>query len=87
MSVKQFVGVFSALGLIVPIAFLIFGKPLFPNWVTCLWPSSIFLLGTSGHEKSFQAIIILVVAIGVNILLYTSIGWIIGKLVTSMARH
>ena len=86
MSPKIFAVSFALLGLLVPAAFLIFRNPLFPNWVTYVWPSSIFLLATSGHEKSFQAFIILVVAVAVNVLVYMLVGWIIGRLVTALAR-
>jgi hypothetical protein len=87
MSLKKIAAIFALLGLIIPVAFLVFRNPLFPNWVIYLWPSSIFLLATSGHEKSFQAIIILVVSIAVNVLVYLFIGWIVGKLVTAFTRH
>jgi len=58
------------LGAFVSVAFLIFRNPLFPNWVIYFWPSSIFLLATSGQEQSFQAYVILAVAISLNVLLY-----------------
>ena len=86
MTSKLFAMGFGLLGLLIPVAFLIFRNPLFPNWVTYFWPSSIFLLATDGHEKSLQAFLILVVAVIVNILLYLLAGWIIGRIVFAMSR-
>jgi len=65
---------FSITGLLVPIAFLMFKNPLFPNWVIYLWPSSIFLMATDGHERTYQAFSILILSIIVNIILYTILG-------------
>ena len=86
MSIKHIVSVFALLGMIIPVAFLVFGRPLAPNWIIYLWPSSIFLLGTSGHEESFQSKIIIAIAIGVNVVVYISISWIVGKLVMAMSK-
>ena len=72
--------------MIIPVAFLVFARPVAPNWILYLWPSSIILLGTSGHEESFQSKIIMAVAIGVNVVVYTLIGWIVGKIVMAMSK-
>jgi hypothetical protein len=86
MTSKLFAMGFGLLGLLIPVAFLIFRNPLFPNWVIYFWPSSIFLLATDGHEKSLQAFLILVVAVIVNVLVYLFAGWVISRLVSAMIR-
>lgn len=86
MTTKLFTVGFGLLGLMIPVAFLIFRNPLFPNWVTYFWPSSIFLLATDGHERTVQAFIILIAAVAVNVLIYLFAGWIIGRFVSAISR-
>ena len=43
---------------------------LFGSWTVCIWPSSIFLLVTDGHEREFSSYLVVAGSVLANAALY-----------------
>ena len=78
----------AAIGVLVAVAMLWGaweGSIDFDSRTILLWPSSIFLMATDGHEASLGAILIMILAVAGNAILYALIGsaiWFVKHLVS-----
>jgi hypothetical protein len=76
------------LGLVTAIASVLVNasfKVVFGSWTLWIWPSSIFLLGTAGAERTSFAIMLMAVAVFINGLLYAGLAFVLWKLL--LARN
>jgi hypothetical protein len=82
---KRWMYLWAAGGVVVPVVALIdltlLGNVIFNrDWlILSLWPSSIMFLGTEGFN--IEVIIALALSIGINMLLYAGVGFLIEKLI------
>jgi hypothetical protein len=72
------IGLATALGSI--LAHLAFGI-VFATWTIWIWPSSILLLGTAGHERSGFSLMTVAIAVLLNGAIYLVLALILWKLV------
>jgi len=76
---KRYVIFGAAIGFIIPLAYwadyyLSGYRHLFDNDTVTLWPSSILLMATDGHEGSVGSLLVCGLSVILNILLYSAIG-------------
>jgi hypothetical protein len=81
-TVGFFLGITTALVSILVNALF---KVVFGSWTLWIWPSSIFLLGTAGTERTSFAIMLFAAAVLSNGLLYAGVTFVLRKLF--MARN
>jgi hypothetical protein len=46
----------------------------FSRWTTYVWPSSVFLMATDGHERTPFALLVVGIAVLGNVILYMLVG-------------
>lgn len=78
-SVRRWAWTFAAIGIAVPLLyFIIFfaGRTQISNWTpwVALWPTSLLLLGTAGHEHSAGAAVVIILSIAMNAVMYAVLG-------------
>lgn len=66
----------GALGVAVPLCCWLACRwtHLFPTWTVYIWPSSIFLMATDGHECEPISCLVAAISVGANAALYGIIG-------------
>lgn len=75
-TIGFFLGLTIALGSIfVNVLF----KVVFGSWTIWIWPSSIFLLGTAGAERTGFSVILMAAAVLINGLLYAGLAFVLQK--------
>jgi len=75
---RIWLGVSAVLGLVVPILWFQVNNPI---WMLPLWPTSILLMATDGHEKEMGSYVLVAISAFMNVLLYTCIGGLGMKLI------
>jgi hypothetical protein len=75
--VRTILLIFGSVGLIIPLAIMLFFSRAIPSWTTFLWPSSIFLGATIEREWAFSSIVIIGISIAVNVILYVLIAFLL----------
>jgi hypothetical protein len=87
---RRSIWIWGALGLVLPAVVLIdmnlLSKAIFTNdyVIVALWPSSVMMSGT--HEFSLTATIGFLVSLGLNVLLYVAVGFVISKVCNVVLR-
>ncbi len=77
LTIGFFLGLTTALASILVNASF---KVVFGSWTLWIWPSSIFLLGTAGAERTTFAVMLMAVAVLINGLLYAGLAFVLWKL-------
>lgn len=82
LAIGFFLGLTTAVALLLVNASF---KVVFGSWTLWIWPSSIFLLGTAGAERTSFAMVLMAVAVLINGLLYAGLAFVLWKLL--LARN